>query len=102
MDFNEKMTNAEESDLNLREGIGRLGLLLLFAVCVVAPSLAYHALGAWAAILACVMAVIAWSSLGPPAFPGLLPGALAVAVFLNSIGWLGFSVYRILRVWLNA
>ena len=95
------MANVDKSDSILREGIGCLGLFLLFAVCVGAPSFAYHALGPWVAILASGTALVAWVYLGPPPFPGLLPGTLGMAVILNSIGWLGFSSYGIVRAWLN-
>jgi hypothetical protein len=96
------MENTDKSDSIINEGFGCLGLLLLFAICFGAPSFAYHAFGSWVAILASVTAVVAWLYLGPPFFPGFLPGILGVGVILNSIGWVGFSLYGIIRAWLNA
>jgi hypothetical protein len=100
--FEREMVREDGSDSNLREAIGCLGLFLLFVVCVAAPSFAYHSFGPWAAILAAATALGAWAYLGPPPFPGLLQGTLGLGVFLNGIGWAGFSLYIVFRAWLNS
>jgi hypothetical protein len=91
----------DASNSNLREAIGCLGLALFFVVCLQAPSIAYHVLGPWAAIVGSGIALGAWAHFGPQPMPGLLPGLLGIAVFFNSIGWAGFALYGIVRAWLN-
>ncbi len=91
------MTNSSSDSSNLREALGCVALLILFATCVGAPSAAYGSLGPWAGLGTAVGAFVAWIYLGPPPMPGLLPGLLGILVLLNSVAWTAISIVGLVR-----
>ena len=91
------MTDSSGDSSNLREALGCIALLVLFAACIGGPAAVNANLGPWAGLGMAVGAFIAWVYLGPPPQPGLLPGMLAILVLLNSLAWTTVSIVRLIR-----
>ncbi len=63
-----------------------VALLLLLLVCLAGPVVAIRLGGPQAGIASAIVAMAVWVALGPRPLPGLLPGLLAIAVFVGNVG----------------
>ncbi len=93
------MGNSDPPESALREAFGCLALILLLVVCLAAPAVSNQALGAWAALVASVLSILAWAYLGPPLFPGLLPGLMGLIVIGNGLVWAALSLFQLVWAW---
>ncbi len=66
--------------------LGCLLELFLYLVCQFSPSV-FFAVGPGWCLLAVIASEILFVRLGPPAFPGFLPGLLQMGVLLNNLAW---------------
>lgn len=66
------------------------GVLLLF--CLALSPATLSAWGAGAGIAGAVLALATWTELGPPLFPGLLPGMMGLLVYGWNLAWAAKSV----------
>lgn len=72
-------------------------LSLLYITCVGGALLARIAAGPYVGFAAACGAIIVWVRFGPRPVPGLLPGLMALTVFMQNIGVIVASVVTIVR-----
>ncbi|MGA1870203.1 MAG: hypothetical protein ACMUJM_16825 [bacterium] len=95
------MTKQNKSNaIPKKDIIGCMGTIFLFVLCITVPSFAYYKTSPWIAIPASGIVLAGWAYIGPSLFPGLLQGLMGITVVLNSIGWIGISLYAIISGWL--